>query len=75
MKWALYGLLSKWIKRSKGRLGMESFLRIFEMRLFYKRLFSCEESGTLESKEESMDASCTCILAMEKGWGIFNAFS
>jgi len=29
----------------------------------------------LESKEESMDASCTCILAMEKGWGIFNVYS
>jgi hypothetical protein len=47
MKWALYGLLRKWIKRSKGKLGMESFFRIFEKGLLFRRLFSCEESGTL----------------------------
>jgi hypothetical protein len=29
----------------------------------------------LESKEENMEASCTYIFAMEKGWGISNLFS
>jgi hypothetical protein len=44
MKWALYGLLNKWIRRRRG-LGMESFPRIFKMRLFSKRLLMCEENG------------------------------
>ncbi len=29
----------------------------------------------LDSKEENIEASYTCILALEKGWGIFNVFS
>ncbi len=28
-----------------------------------------------KNKEESMEASCTYIFAMEKGWGIFNLFN
>jgi hypothetical protein len=36
--------LKKWIRRRRG-LGMESFLRIFKMKLFSKRLLMCEENS------------------------------